>query len=235
MFRSVGRTHVGAVRSCNEDSFIERTDAGLWAVSDGMGGHSAGDVASAAVVGAIGALPPPGDAAAGIVREALVKTNEEMYRRGSGEPQAGTMGATVAVLVSDGKTFTCLWAGDSRLYRFRGATLTRLTRDHRFIQDLLDSGILSEAAAEQHPKRHVITRAVGVDSELNLDMIAGEVEKGDIFLLATDGVTSVCGDAELAAILKASPDIADAGDAIVGRCLENGAPDNLTLILVARD
>src|ERR1700687_5405069 len=220
--RSVSRTHAGSVRPHNEDALIERGDIGIWAVSDGMGGHAAGDVASALVVSAIRELAPPHPRPA-IVREALQRVNDELLRRAGSSPER-TMGATVTVLGADAGNFFCLWAGDSRLYRLRGSSLTQLTHDHRYIQHLLDAGVLTEAEARQHPRRSVITRAVGVDRELKLDPNEGAIEQGDIFVLVTDGVTGVCTDAEIAEAI-AGKSLKDAADDIVRRCLERGAPD----------
>ena len=137
-FRSVSRTHTGLVRSHNEDALVERSDVGLWAVSDGMGGHAAGDVASGLVVTAISQLSRDRVSPDGI-RETLEAVNDDLLARSSAGGQDRTMGATVTVLGSDGTNFFCLWAGDSRLYLLRKGKLTQLTRDHRFIQDLLDS------------------------------------------------------------------------------------------------
>ncbi len=228
-FHSVARTHAGNVRSHNEDALIERGDIGLWAVSDGMGGHAKGDVASALVVTALRNLATP-RATPGAVREVLKKANTELFRQGSSSPDR-TMGATVTVLGADDKHFFCLWAGDSRLYLLRNAKLAQLTRDHRYIQHLLDSGMLTEEQARQHPRRSVITRAVGVDRELKLDAGEGAVEPGDVFLLVTDGVTGVCTDAEIAAAFSTKT-LDDGADEIVRLCLQRGAPDNLTLLAV---
>lgn len=230
-FRSVARTHAGIVRSHNEDALIERGDIGIWAVSDGMGGHAAGDVASALVVSAIRSLSVS-HATPAAVRETLKKANDDLFRRGGNSPDR-TMGATVTVLGADERHFFCLWAGDSRLYLLRDTKLTQLTRDHRYIQQLLDSGILTEEQAKQHPRRNVITRAVGVARELKLDAYEGTIEPGDLFLLMTDGVTGVCSDAEIAAALSGKP-LEEGADEIVRLCLERGAPDNLTLLLVQR-
>ena len=214
-FQSVGRTHPGSVRAYNEDALLERADLGLWAVSDGMGGHAAGDVASALIVERMQAVGiRPGENFIASVRTALSEANAELYRRGAALSAKTTMGATVVVLGAFDMRFFCLWAGDSRLYRFRKGKLSRITRDHRYIQDLLDSGILQESEAEHHPRRSVITRAVGIDAELKLDLSEG-----------------VCKDDELAEILG-STSLDDAADKIVALCLERGAPDNLSLILV---
>jgi len=233
-FQSVGRTHAGSVRRCNEDSLLERTDLGLWAVSDGMGGHAAGDIASAMVVEKMNRLGPrDGAPFLEAVCKALTDANCELYRHGSALSPDSTMGATVVALGAEGTGFFCLWAGDSRLYRIRSSKLTRLTRDHRYVQELLDSGMLRESEAENHPKRSIITRAVGIDAELKLDSCEGAIEPGDVFLLATDGVTAVCTDGEIADIIL-SANLETAADRIVALCLKRGAPDNLSLILVRR-
>jgi serine/threonine protein phosphatase PrpC len=233
-FQSVARTHPGAVRPHNEDAVLERGEAGIWAVSDGMGGHAAGDVASAVVIESLKGLPPTGDISTSMnaVRDALSSANGDLYRRGSLLSPDRTMGATVTVLGVAAKNFFCVWAGDSRLYRFRGDRVTQLTRDHRYVQALIDSGLLNEAEVENHPRRSVITRAVGVDAELNLDHCEGLIEAGDVFLLMTDGVSGVCKDAEIADILSRYT-LEDAADRIVEQCLQRGAPDNLSLILIA--
>ncbi|HEY4265810.1 MAG TPA: protein phosphatase 2C domain-containing protein [Micropepsaceae bacterium] len=233
-FRSVARTHPGAVRPCNEDAVLQRAEAGIWAVSDGMGGHAAGDVASALVIDSLMTLAPNGNNGTSMdaVRDTLARANGELYARGALVSPDHTMGATVTVLGTGARNFYCLWAGDSRLYRFRGGTLTRLTRDHRYVQALIDSGLLDEEAAEKHPRRSVILRAVGVDAELELDVCEGTIEPGDVFLLVTDGVSGVCRDDELTEILSGRG-LEDAADRIVEQCLQRGAPDNLSLVLVA--
>ncbi len=232
-FHSIGRTHVGKVRSLNEDSLVGRDDVKVWAVSDGMGGHTAGDVASGLVTNAIRTLSPPwsGGSLAASLRETLYRANDELFRRGASSSRNSTMGATVAVLGIEENAYFCLWAGDSRLYLYRDGALTQLTRDHRYVQELLDSGVLNELEAQHHPRRSVITRAVGVDATLKLDSCNGRIAPGDIFLLATDGVTAVCKDPELAEIVS-SRELQDSADEIVRLCLERGAPDNLSLVLV---
>src|SRR5262249_4807337 len=117
---------------------------------------------------------------------------EDLFHRGAAKSRNNTMGATVTVLGVENNGYFCVWAGDSRLYRFHDGALVQVTRDHRYIQELLDSGVLSELEAEYHPRRSVITRAVGVDAALKLDSREGPIAAGDIFLLATDGVTGVC-------------------------------------------
>ena len=231
-FRSVSRTHTGLVRSHNEDALVERSDVGLWAVSDGMGGHAAGDVASGLVVAALQQLPQDG-LSPDAIRQSLMGVNDDLLARTAESQDQRTMGATVTVLGSDGVDFFCLWAGDSRLYRLRTGKLTQLTRDHRFIQHLLDSGKLTEAEARQHPRRNVITRAVGVERDLVFDSCEGKIEPDDTLLLVTDGVTGACTDEEITSAL-AGKTLDAAADELVRRCLEHGAPDNLTLLLIQK-
>jgi serine/threonine protein phosphatase PrpC len=231
-FRSVSRTHTGLVRSHNEDALVERSDIGLWAVSDGMGGHSAGDVASSLVVAAIRQLSPD-RLSPERIREALGAVNEDLLARSTAGGQDRTMGATVTVLGLDGRNYFCVWAGDSRLYRLRDGKLTQLTRDHRLVQDLLDAGRITEEEAHKHPRRNVITRAVGVAKDLELEGCEGEIEPGDAFLLVTDGVTGACSDDEIATALSANS-LEEAADDLVSRCLAHGAPDNLTLLLIQK-
>ncbi len=192
-FRSIGRTHTGKVRPHNEDAFLERTDIGLWVVADGMGGHRAGDVASAMIIERLALVKPPIDGKTFLreVREDLYKINEALYEQGTRQSQQRTMGSTVVAVLIYQDFYACLWVGDSRLYRLRDGVLTRLTRDHSYVQQLVDAGELSQADASVHPMRNVITRALGAHEELKVDTCHGPIEPGDRLVLATDGVTGV--------------------------------------------
>jgi serine/threonine protein phosphatase PrpC len=142
------------------------------------------------------------------------------------------MGATVTACSVDAKNFPRPWAGGIFGLSVSRRSAYELTRDHRYVQALIDSGLLDEADVENHPRRSVITRAVGVDPELNLDQCEGLIEPGDVFLLMTDGVSGVCKDGDIADVLSRH-NLEDAADRIVEHCLRKGAPDNLSLILVA--
>ena len=233
-FISAAQTDVGAVRSLNEDSLLDRPDIGLWVVADGMGGHEAGDQASQAIVNRLGRLggplSPPQLLAQ--VRNGILETNDwmraEAARRGSNRG----MGSTVVALMISGHHFCCLWAGDSRIYRSRNGRLQQITRDHSLVQDLVDRGLVRPEEAHLHPQGNIITRAVGADDELDLDKTNDRVAVGDIFLLCSDGLTREVNDREISAQLSAS----DSPDAIVGRlvdlALERGAADNVTAVAV---
>ncbi|MBR0684073.1 serine/threonine-protein phosphatase [Roseomonas eburnea] len=223
-------THPGAVRPRNEDALLDRPEYGLWAVADGAGGHGSGDVASAAIVAALETIPP-GLSAAELLAQVRLKLTqvhaqlqEEAARRGPGR----ILASTVVVMLVRGEHFAMLWAGDSRGYLLRDGQLSRVTRDHSLVQELVDQGALREEEAESHPQANVITRAIGAMGELELDKISGRVAEGDRFLLCTDGLFKTMAEHEIAAMLAAGSDAADIVTEAVGR----GARDNVSAIAV---
>src|SRR5882757_2493547 len=171
-FECVSRTDVGLRRKVNEDSILVRTERGLWAVADGMGGHEAGDVASAMVTEALRQLPIVYDldelvesavaALQGVNRELIALAHADNDR-------SRTIGTTVVGLAIAEGQFRCFWAGDSRSYRVRDGQIRRLSRDHSLVQDLVDAGMLKSEEAESHENANIITRAVGVAEELQVD------------------------------------------------------------------
>jgi len=233
-FVSVARTHIGCKRNLNEDAFLDRPDVGLWAIADGMGGHDRGEVASAKVIASLNAAAHGSSllARALAARSALCDVNAELVRLGREAPVPGTIGATVVALLCDGKAFMCVWAGDSRAYRVRCGDVQALTRDHSLVQRLVDAGEISQVDARDHPNANVITRAVGADPVLEVDLIQDDVQPGDIFVLTSDGVTRLVTEGELLARLDRAA-LSASADRIVDLVLSRGAPDNLTLILVA--
>jgi serine/threonine protein phosphatase PrpC len=230
-FDTAARTDVGCRRKVNEDSILTRPDLGLWAVADGMGGHSAGDVASKMVVEALGGIPAGLSVAdrAAEARRWLLQTNARL--RAMRADADSTIGSTVVALVCDGPRFACVWAGDSRAYRLRDGAFSQLTRDHSLVQTLVEAGELTAEEARDHPNANVITRAVGADDVLEVETVEGDVRPGDLFLLASDGLTRLMNDAELALGLRA-PDLNVAAGRFLETCLARGAPDNVSLILV---
>jgi len=230
---TVTRSHVGCRRKINEDSVLARPDLRLWAVADGMGGHSFGDVASAMVVDGL-ATAPPGlglDAAIDAARERLDRVNAQLVAMGGEGPQRKTIGSTVVALLLDERAFTCLWAGDSRIYLVRNGSLRQLTRDHSLVQMMIDVGELTPEQARDHPNANVITRAVGSTQRLELDLAAGPLWGGDLFLLASDGLTRLVDDQELLGALEAER-LEQSADGLLQTCLERGAPDNVSFVLV---
>jgi len=233
-FECASRTHVGLRRKINEDSLFADPERGLWAVADGMGGHEAGEVASAMVVDALRCLPSTADVdqLANEASEALAQVNRELIElaKSSKRGPGGTIGTTVVGLaISDG-AFRCFWMGDSRAYRVRDGAIQQLTRDHSVVQDLVEAGMLDSEGARDHPNSNLITRAVGVAEDLKVDTVSGDVRAGDQFLLASDGLTRLVEDHELAAELSSKPP-ADAADRLIEMVLSRGAPDNVTIII----
>lgn len=225
---SLAATHPGAVRPRNEDALLERPDIGLWVVADGAGGHGSGDVASNAIVAAMKVVPP-GLAAAELLAQVRLRLaavhrelQEEAARRGPGR----ILASTVVVMLARGDHFAMLWAGDSRTYLLRQGALSRVTKDHSLVQELVDQGTLREEEAESHPQANVITRAVGAQGELELDKVSGRIIEGDRYLLCTDGLFKAMAEAEIAAMLAAGAD----ATAIVTEAVGRGARDNVSAI-----
>ncbi|MBC4017560.1 serine/threonine-protein phosphatase [Siccirubricoccus deserti] len=225
--RASGATDVGTVRKRNEDAFIDRSDIGLWAVADGAGGHGAGDVASAAVIAALAALPAdlaPAEKLAE-VRSRLAEVHAVLQQRAE-DSESGIIATTVVVMLAHGEHFACLWAGDSRAYLLRDGALSRITRDHSLVQELVDQGTLAEEEAEKHPQANVITRAVGGSGELELDKVSGRFAVGDLVLLCTDGLFKALAEEEIGALLRdgAGP------EELLARAIEKHARDNVTVV-----
>jgi serine/threonine protein phosphatase PrpC len=230
-FECVSRTDVGLRRKVNEDSLLVRTERGLWAVADGMGGHEGGDVASSKITEALMRLPVVYglDNLVDSAIIALKQVNRELVDMATDREQR-TIGSTIVGLaIADGR-FRCFWAGDSRAYLLRDNQITQLTRDHSLVQDLVNAGMLDPEEAEGHPNANIITRAVGVAQELKVDTVDGDVKQGDQFLLASDGLTRLVDAAELAATLSSNGP-AEAADLLIETVLSRGAPDNVSIII----
>lgn len=229
----VSRTHVGLRRKVNEDSIAIRTDRGLWAVADGMGGHDRGDVASATVTEALMRLSIVYslDQLVEAAVSALQGVNQKLITLAESTNTSRTIGSTVVGLAIADRQFRCFWAGDSRAYRIRDRKLDRLSRDHSLVQDLVNAGMMNPQEAETHPNANVITRAVGVVEELKVEIVSGDVLPGDQFLLASDGLTRLVPDDELATELLTNR-AAEAADRLVDIVLSRGAPDNISIIII---
>ena len=223
-------THVGKVRSNNEDSHLAREESGLWVVADGMGGHEGGEWASAKIVEELGdlVLPADFDQACEKIAGAIHSANSAIYRKAV--QRGRQMGSTVVALFVRGNRFLVFWVGDSRAYLLRDGKLLRINRDHSQIQEMLDRGLISAQDAAGHPMSHVLARAVGVVETMELDSRTGEIEAGDIFLLCSDGLHGFVPESEIARVLRGSPD--ESSEQLVQLTLERGAPDNVTVITV---
>ena len=231
-FLSWATTHVGNVRTHNEDALLNRPDLGLWAVADGAGGHARGDVASRMVVEALDSIPPnlsAGEVLAD-VRQRMSDTHAALQAMQDADLH-DICASTVVVLIARGDHFACLWAGDSRAYLLRDGELLRITHDHSVVQELIDSCAISPDEAEGHPSANIITRAVGAEGELDLDKVSDRLRPGDRFLLCSDGLCKTLPEAQLAELLAASPPPPPT-DRLVEATLLHEARDNVTAVAV---
>lgn len=231
-FDCAGRTHVGLKRKINEDSIFADPDRGLLVVADGMGGHDAGEVASAMVTEAIRSLPASDglDGIADRAVETLRQVNGQLIELARSGGERRTIGTTVVGLAIADGSFCCFWMGDSRAYRLRDGKIERLSHDHSLVQSLIDAGMLKPEDAEGHENANLITRAVGVAEDCQVDLVDGDARPGDLFLLASDGLTRLVPDHELEAELgNGSP--AATADRLIEMALSRGAPDNVSLII----
>ena len=232
---SSSRTDVGMVRQHNEDACLDRPEAGLWAVADGMGGHSAGDIASAMIVQRLQAL----DAAQPLSRlveqaEAILEAVNAELRQLATTREAATIGSTVVALIAHGAHAVCLWAGDSRAYRLREGVLEQVTQDHALVADLVDRGVLSAEQAANHPQSNLVTRAVGAGEMLKLDLEIMRLRPGDRFILCSDGLDKELRHEEIRELLARNGG-AGAADALVELALSRGSRDNVTVVAVQID
>ena len=219
-FRSSAATDVGQVRQVNQDAFIERTDVGIWAVADGLGGHSDGEIASRMVCDALANIVPNSsfEDVVETAQQRVAEVNEHLVRAATRPVNAVSSGSTVVALLARGTRCAVLWAGDSRAYRCREGRLEQLTRDH------------SLAEAEGGTST-AITRAVGGEQTLLLDVYRDRVHAGDRFLLCSDGLTRIVSETQIRTWM-AHGDIREAVDGLIEATLAAGAPDNVTALIV---
>lgn len=232
LYRFSAETHVGLVRSVNEDAILALPELGLWAVADGMGGHQGGEFASQTVIDALATLPPdlPAQALPARIRAAVQAAHQTI--RAEAAHQGGVvMGATVVLLVLAQGHFLCLWAGDSRLYRLRDGRIEMISLDHSVVGEMVAAGMMTWDAAEQHAHANQITRAVGVGEALEIDKRRGAVVPGDRFLLCSDGLTKYATEALLEEIIATTP-IETLAAELLRVALAGGAADNVSVIAI---
>ena len=225
------QTDVGRVRQGNEDSYL--LEDPIYAVAGGMGGHIAGDVASATAVdviaeGARAEHPQDGPALA----ELVVRANEAIWDRARSDPSLRGMGTTCTLLMIDGAIAHIAHVGDSRAYLLRDGELTQLTEDHTLVERMVREGRLSAEEAANHPQRSVITRALGVDQNVQVDILREQLAKGDRILLASDGLTSMVDTGAIGEVLEGEDDPQTAADRLVEIANAAGGEDNVTVLVV---
>jgi serine/threonine protein phosphatase PrpC len=231
-WESYGLTHTGIVRKINQDTFIDLPDKRLWLVADGMGGHKAGEYASAAIVKVFNTFVPEktiGTTVSGI-RCKLQEVNRALWHLAKEGGEQEIIGSTVAVLLAFHQHCVALWSGDSRIYLFRNSKLTQITHDHNYGAYLAVNGIsLDEANA--HPFTQALTHAIGSDEEFFVETQIQEIRSDDIFLLCSDGLNKEIADTDIEDVLQTAI-IHEATEQLMERCLLQGARDNVTIVLV---
>lgn len=231
-----GITHKGRVRAGNEDAFLCNPDAGIFVVCDGMGGAAAGEVASRLAAENANAALLAGEASAAFstadVREAVAAANTAVFSRASSDRRLEGMGTTLVMLALSATTALVAHVGDSRCYLWRDEALMRLTADHSLVEEQVRLGQITRKQAERSALQHVITRAIGTAADVLPDVEQVEVRTGDLFLLASDGLTKELGDAELAGMLGAAASEQQIGEALIAAANAAGGRDNITCVLV---
>jgi serine/threonine protein phosphatase PrpC len=220
---------VGRLRERNEDSFLVDDRLTLYAVADGMGGHRGGAVASSTSLEALRAAVASGDE----IAQAIKRANTAVFEAASSDESLAGMGTTLTAVVAVSETSVLIGhVGDSRAYLARGGAITQLTDDHSLVEELVREGRLTRDQAEVHPQRSIITRALGVEPDIDVDLYAVTVAAGDRILLCSDGLTTMLRDRDIEQILRTEPDPRLAADKLVDAANAAGGEDNITVLVV---
>ncbi|WP_207780190.1 PP2C family protein-serine/threonine phosphatase [Pokkaliibacter plantistimulans] len=231
---SFAQSHKGKIRDHNEDAYLELAECGVWVVADGMGGHAAGDVASQMVVDTLEmelAHLPRHQISVEQLVGAIRRANRNVQHYASTQMQGKTVGSTVVALLVRNEEYHLCWVGDSRAYLLRDGQLQQCTRDHSQVQDMVEQGLISRDDAEFHPLANVVTRAIGGQEEVEVDVVSGLLQPGDLFLLCSDGLSKELSFHQLSQILN-TPSVVDACMALTHSALVHGGRDNITSVLV---
>lgn len=240
----VAQTDVGRVRDHNEDYVGCAEHLGIAILADGMGGLNAGEVASSMSVNLLlddlvdyreNPADPASDPVADdtrILKDAIEKTNGAVYHRSQTQPQCAGMGTTIVAALFYNNRVAVGHIGDSRLYRFRGNSLEQVTKDHSFVQELIDKGLYTKEEARSSNRKNVVTRALGVGPSVEAEVQEFKVKSGDIYLMCSDGLTDMVPDAEIEAELrKFSGNLAEVAGSLINMANDNGGKDNVTVVL----
>lgn len=226
-------SHVGLVREHNEDSYLAAPELGLWIVADGMGGYEAGEVASSIAIHVMAEAIRRGEHLAAAI-ESAHRAIQAAAATGVGSPE---MGSTVVALKIDGWHYEIAWLGDSRAYLWNGQGLRRLTKDHSYVQMLVDAGLIEADEMSTHPARNIITQGLGVGgtdgAAIRVEQTNGTLTTGDTLLLCSDGLSNEVSDAAMAALLERNPVPRSSAERLVKAALAAGGRDNVTVIVVA--
>jgi protein phosphatase len=235
-FLSAGTSHVGFLRTNNEDAYLAVPEAGFFAISDGMGGQAAGEIASQYFIetaqSAFGTLVSnSGEADIAWVEKVFRRANETILEYAAQNPDDLGMGCTGEILVFYGSHYIIGHVGDSRIYVLRDGVLRQLTKDHSLVQLQVDQGMLTSEEAKTHPKKNIILRAVGTHPSVSCDILRGEGLNHDIFLLCTDGLTDLVNDSQIQSVLLSPSPVQQKVERLIEAALLAGGKDNVTVVL----
>lgn len=226
---AVSRTDVGKLRANNQDALVAMEQ--LWGVADGMGGHKGGEIASAGARDGLTRILRGKDPDSKMLRFAVEAVNRRLYLQQKDDASLSGMGTTLTLLWAASKEVYIAQVGDSRAYLLRDGDFQQITQDHSLVQELVNQGVLTPELAAHHPMRNVITRAVGTDEGVEVDLFTKERKLGDIWLLCTDGLSGMVPDEDIARILRTKAPEA-AADALLQTALDNGGRDNVTFVIL---
>ena len=226
---AVSRTDVGKLRANNQDALVAMEQ--LWGVADGMGGHKGGEIASAGARDGLTRILRGTDPDPKMLRFAVEAVNRRLYLQQKDDASLSGMGTTLTLLWAASKEVYIAQVGDSRAYLLRDGDFQQITQDHSLVQELVNQGVLTPELAAHHPMRNVITRAVGTDEGVDVDLFTKERKLGDIWLLCTDGLSGMVPDEDIARILRTKAPEA-AADALLQTALDNGGRDNVTFVIL---
>lgn len=235
----IGKTDPGMVRDNNEDSIMLRPDLGLAVLADGMGGHQAGEVASAMAIDLVKQFFENASQRSGvlnyndIVSDSIMLANSAIFELSRNKADCAGMGSTVVVTYFDGEKVYVGHVGDSRLYRYRDGELHQVTEDHSLVQELVSRGLLSKEEAIESTNKNLVTRALGIEESVQIDVAEEKWQPGDIYLLCSDGLNDVLRDDVISDILESNKDnLETALDSLIETVNSNGGPDNVSVILI---
>lgn len=237
-----GMSDVGCVRASNEDSFGLFHSLDLFVVADGMGGHAAGEVASKMVVDQIESYfrktaetvssEGPQDNKERLSK-AISYANLQIFKTGTADPKLNGMGTTVVALFTNQEESIVGFVGDSRLYLLRDNTIEQLTHDHSMVNDYVKKGLLTPEAAEHHPQKHVLSRAMGTGPEVAVEVSSRTPQIGDTYLLCSDGLSNKLSSADMCQIVEESEDLDAASKNLIQKAIQAGGEDNITVLLLS--
>jgi serine/threonine protein phosphatase PrpC len=230
---SHGVTDTGHVRSKNEDSILVHDDENVWIVADGMGGHHAGDFASQTITNNLSLFKQHAslDDSILLLEENILNSNSIIRKKSFKLGRNATIGSTVVCVYIWRNLLFVLWAGDSRLYRFRDGELARLTEDHSYVEELVRMGKIEARDAEEHPAANVVLKAVGIDDHLTIDFEYYELREGDIYIACSDGLYKDLEETRIGPIIEAHPEnMNELADALLEAALQAGGTDNTSII-----